>query len=183
MQNEGFKVNIGPEKKAAFMKQLANDVKLLSKVRVLCVQIDTSSVPLLTTTHSQLEIMDYSLLLGLHDRKRSVPPTVLSNLSSDKISRSNTPLRRDRRELGDSGMFTGGGLGGSGKMLMDGGQVLDPAIPPKRQISREPLTNVPENTTLDESKEQRESKDEYSDEYNTGESESEYDNCEEVREC
>jgi hypothetical protein len=121
------KIKIGKEKKAIFMKQLQRDIEFLTK----------------------LEIMDYSLLLGRHDRKKSTAPTMYSNGGSGaegKISRSDTPLRRNRRQEGafdfaDSGSGTGNEGAGMG---------VTPAAAASRQISQEPLRNVPEDEILGE---------------------------------
>ena len=144
------KIHIGKEKKEIFMRQLKRDVEFLAK----------------------LEIMDYSLLLGRHDRKKSSAPTVFSTSAGGegKISRSDTPLRRNRRQEGGNFDFEG-----SSKSVEKGSaQALATAIPSpaSRQISSEPLQNVPENETLSE----RESEDEEGNGtvYDT-EEESEYD--------
>ena len=87
---------------------------------------------------AKLDIMDYSLLLGVHYRGKSKSQKVVEN-ATDKISRSDTPLRRKRRnslELDEGGSgqdFDAGSNGNSGS----------PAL--------RPLKNLPENETLDES--------------------------------
>lgn len=124
--HEQFKMRMGPTKKEAFMKQLSNDVALLAK----------------------LEIMDYSLLLGLHDRKKTVAPTVHSTMNPEKISRSNTPLRRDRRDApGGNPNVRFDDTKKSKKEKGKGGKngANQPApIPAKRQISSEPLNSIKE---------------------------------------
>ena len=127
--NEGFKMRMGPSKKEAFMKQLENDVALLAK----------------------LEIMDYSLLLGLHDRKKSVAPTMHSTLNPEKISRSNTPLRRDRREVpgGNPNVrFDDAGNGKSSKDKKKGSSAAAVPVPAKVSRERRVANPIPIRTYL-----------------------------------
>ena len=71
--DSNFKVMMGPEKKKLFMDQLQKDVMFLAK----------------------LDIMDYSLLLGMHDRRKA---TDTASKGKGEVSRSDTPMRRNRRE-------------------------------------------------------------------------------------
>ena len=134
------KIKIGKEKKAIFMKQLQRDVEFLTK----------------------LDIMDYSLLLGRHDRKKSTAPTVYSNgpngVAEGKISRSDTPLRRNRRQEGTTFDFAGEGSDRSIGNEGVGGIASTPTAA-RRQISHEPLRNVPEDEILVENNSGRESED------------------------
>jgi 1-phosphatidylinositol-4-phosphate 5-kinase len=97
--DEKFKVKIGPEKKKLFMAQLKSDVTFLAK----------------------LDIMDYSLLLGMHDRKKAAAVTTAAGSASGGVSRSDTPMRRTRREQhreeegeGEEREGDANGLGGAG---------------------------------------------------------------------
>lgn len=70
--NESRQVNIGPESKEAFMEKLKRDVDFLTA----------------------LKIMDYSLLIGIHDEKLSLTKGSLSDEASDDATSSPTTDRK-----------------------------------------------------------------------------------------
>ena len=78
-------IKVGPERKAVIMRQVANDTKFLAN----------------------LEIMDYSLLLGIHDRRQGDEPPDAK--PGEEANRSDTPLRRARHDEAQGAEGGGGG--------------------------------------------------------------------------
>lgn len=75
LMNEARQINIGPESKQIFMEKLTRDVGFLTN----------------------LKIMDYSLLIGIHDEKLSLTKANLSDDQSDDQGASSDSPSTERR--------------------------------------------------------------------------------------